>query len=321
MTLRRFCVLWTVWLWCSATLAQEPAAPSDSGRATDVDRPEPAALVKAREHVARGESLFDAGNFAGALVEFERAYALLAGHPVRYQTLYNLALCHERLFQYTEALTYYERYLREGGSEASDAEAVRAALRSLDGLLGTIVLSIGAEENRPAPAVELWLDGRKAATVHRVLRVPSGRHRLEVRAEGYEPELREVTVSAREEVSVSIELAAVERGLSRAVFWSAAGATAAVGITTAVLGGRTLALRSELRREPELTRTSADREALRNHALATDVGLLTTGVFALGTTLLYFLTDWRSEPEARAAVQGLRIEPLGAGLALTGRFP
>jgi tetratricopeptide (TPR) repeat protein len=320
VTLRRFCVLWTVWLWCSATLAQELAAPSDAQPAADVDRPESAALVAAREHVARGESLFDAGNFAGALVEFERAYALLVGHPVRYQTLYNLALCHERLFQYTEALTYYERYLSEGGSEASDADAVRAALRSLEGLLGSIVLSIRAEENRPAPAFELWLDGRKVSAVHRVLRVPSGRHRLEVRAEGYEPVLREVTISAREELPVSVELAVLGRGLPPALFWSAAGVTAAFGITTAVLGGRTLALRSELRREPELTRTEADRRALHKRALATDVGLAATGVFALGTTLLYFLTDWRSEPAERKTAHGLRVEPLGAGLAVSGRF-
>jgi tetratricopeptide (TPR) repeat protein len=296
--------------------ADELAPDAQVAATADVDRPE---LLEARAHISRGETLFAGANYAGAIVEFQSAYALLAGNPVRYQTLYNIGLCHERLLQYTAAIEHYERYLREGGSDASDAALVRAALATLEGLLGTIALSIRAEENRTDVDFEVWLDGAKVAGDSRTLRVPSGRHTLEVRAPGHEPVLREVRLSAHERVAVDIELEALKRGLPRALFWSAAGVTLAFGATTAVLAGRTLSLRSELRATKELERTTHDRDQLHRRALATDIGLAATGVFALGTTLLYFLTDW--EPEARpAAARNLRVLPHGAGLALSGNF-
>jgi tetratricopeptide (TPR) repeat protein len=308
--------VWSLMVCLSAASARadEPAA-APSGPSADADRPE---LAAARGHIARGESLFRGANYAGALVEFERAYVLLDGHPVRYQTLYNIGLCHERLLEYTAAIDYYERYLRDGGSEASDAAAVRAALATLEGLLGTIALSIRAEENRTDVPFEVWLDAAKVAGDFRTLRVPSGRHTLEVRAPGYEPALREVTLSAREHVALDIELEPLHRGLPRAVFWSTAGVTLAFGATTAVLGARALSLRGELRHENPLLRTSDDRERLHKRALATDIGMATTGVFALATTLLYFLTDWG--PESEPAPHSMRVVPQGTGLALSGTF-
>jgi tetratricopeptide (TPR) repeat protein len=305
-----------VCLGAAVARADELAAEAPSAASADADRP---ALIEARAHIARGESLFEGGNYAGAIVEFERAHALLAGNPVRYQTLYNIGLCHERLLQYTAAIDHYERYLREGGGEASDAPAVRAALATLEGLLGTIALSIRAEENRTDASVEVWLDGAKVAGDFRTLRVPSGRHTVEVRAPGHEPALREVTLSARERVALDVELEALHRGLPRAVFWSAAGVTLAFGATSAALGARTLSLRRELHAEHELERTSDDRERLHRRALATDIGIASTGVCALGTLLLYFLTDW--EPtEQPAALRSLRVSAHGMGLSVSGTF-
>ena len=111
---------WSIVLCLLATSARADAPATDPQvlTAPDVDGPR---LGEARAHIARGESLFNGGNYEGALVEFQRAHALLDGHPVRYQTLYNIGLCHERLLQYTAAIASYERYLREGGSAASDA--------------------------------------------------------------------------------------------------------------------------------------------------------------------------------------------------------
>jgi tetratricopeptide (TPR) repeat protein len=317
--LRSSLCVWSLLVCLLATRvrADELAAEAQIGPSADANRPE---LDAARSHVARGESLFRGANYAGALVEFERAHALLVGHPVRYQTLYNIGLCHERLLQYTAAIANYERYLREGGSEASDAAAVRAALATLQGLLGTVALSIRAEENRTDVSFEVWLDGAKVAGDYRTLRVPSGRHTVEVRAAGHEPALREITLSAREHVALEVALEPLARGLPRAVFWSTAAVTLALGITTAALGARTLSLRSELRAKDELARTSADRERLYNHALATDIGTAASGVFLLGSTLLYFLTDWA--PERRpASARHLRVLPLGTGLAVSGTFP
>jgi hypothetical protein len=75
----------------SAALGQEP---DESG---------------ARLHFRTGASYYEAGEYADALREFERAYAL--SH--RADLFYNLSLCHERLGDIEQAAHYLERFLAE----------------------------------------------------------------------------------------------------------------------------------------------------------------------------------------------------------------
>jgi tetratricopeptide (TPR) repeat protein len=94
-----------------AALAQ--AAVSDAERAIELNE--------------SGSELYAAGDFAGALRAFEQAYALVAEPNL----LFNIAGCHERLGQRTQALEYYRWYL---GSNNANPEGRRRAIAGLSRL-------------------------------------------------------------------------------------------------------------------------------------------------------------------------------------------
>ena len=75
----------------------------------------------------RGSALYAAGDYKGALSAFESAYALVAEQNL----LFNIAGCHERLGQRTQALEYYRWYLSAPGG---NAEGRRRAIEALSRL-------------------------------------------------------------------------------------------------------------------------------------------------------------------------------------------
>lgn len=88
-----------------------------------------------------GSALYAAGDYAGALRAFEQAYALVAEPNL----LFNIAGCHERLGQRTQALEYYRWFL---GSPSANPEGRRRAIAGLSRL------EARPPENTPAPGPE-----------------------------------------------------------------------------------------------------------------------------------------------------------------------
>jgi tetratricopeptide (TPR) repeat protein len=76
--------------------------------------PDREALVQA--HDERAAELFEAGDWAGALVELQAAQRLLPATP----RVYNMAVCHERLGHRDEAIALYRRFV-----DLQDAQADR----------------------------------------------------------------------------------------------------------------------------------------------------------------------------------------------------
>jgi tetratricopeptide (TPR) repeat protein len=74
-----------------------------------------------------GSELYAAGDLTGALLAFERAYAL-ANEP---NLLFNIAGCHARLGHHQQALDYYRRFLNEPGA---DPEGRRRAIQAIQEL-------------------------------------------------------------------------------------------------------------------------------------------------------------------------------------------
>ena len=292
-----------------AQAAPPPAAQVDTVSPAAAPAPADERADAAREHISRGESLYDAQNFEGAIAEFRAAYELLAGHAARYQVLYNLGLCHERLGQYADALRNYERYLHEGGPDAADRAAVEASMRTLEGLLGTLVLHIRFEQNTPSTQVEIWIDQRLAGHGGGAYLLPSGRHSVEVRAEGYEPALHEVSLTARSESVLSVSPKARARGLKPALFWTGVGLTAAGAVASGVLGARAIGMSHDVEELPPLARTEQDRSDVRKATLAADVTLAATGALAIGTVIVLFLTDFDRPPDRHAPRGGLSALP------------
>ncbi|HTU60777.1 MAG TPA: PEGA domain-containing protein, partial [Polyangiales bacterium] len=218
------------------------------------------AYVEARSRVEHAKELFDVRNYEAAFIDFSRAYALLDGHERRYVVLYNLAVCAERLFRYDEAVSFYERYLAEGGAGAENAEEIRRVIESLRKLLAVVQVDSSVRG-------ELWVDDRRVHEAPGTVRLPAGRHVIEVRARNHESVRRELELEAGSQTRLRLELQPISnyRGLSRKYFYTGTGLTAVALLTAASFGAVTLSERGyaeDLARDSMHVRTSELNQAL-----------------------------------------------------------
>lgn len=321
-----------------AARAQE-GAPPVPGAADEVapaaERGDPR-LREAQDRILRGERLFDAGDPAGALVEFRRAETLLEGHTIRYLVYFNVGRSLEALHLYDDALAAYRRYLAEGGRAEDDAEAVASRIEVLDGLLGTLVVSVEPVE------AELWVDDRRLGPAPGTYRIEPGRHAVELRARGHLSAARDVEVASGERARLDVVLEPVPEeygGLPRGYFWTAVAATAATAAAGVVVG--TLAgvesrdVESACDDDPDgaqCRRADAEaRERIERRALVADVLFGSALVFAVGSVVLGLATDWggadghdgdvNDDARGRSAPDlGAWAGPSGGGLTLRQRF-
>jgi hypothetical protein len=156
---------------------------------------------EAERHFQSGVALFGEQKYAEALAEFERAYEL-APQPL---VLYNIAGCHRELSHYSDAVTYYRRFLADGKGKAKPAR-LAAAQAELDGILAriarvTVTVTPGLE------GVTLILDGTPLEKPEMPLILPPGEHRLAARAAGRSEGERSVRLASGDELAVEIVLA------------------------------------------------------------------------------------------------------------------
>jgi hypothetical protein len=88
---------------------------------------QPSPRQQAAENFKRADLADKQGRYADAIAEYEQAYAL-APHP---DVLFNIATDYEHLQDWERAAEYYQRYLDERDSPATDADAVRIKIRDL----------------------------------------------------------------------------------------------------------------------------------------------------------------------------------------------
>ncbi len=277
----------------SADAPSEPAAAAAEGRASpqSAATPDDARYQNAKQYFERGVVLFEAGNYDAALVEFQKAYDLLEGHPKRFFVLDNIGQCQEKLFRYDLALKYYRRYLAEGGRDAEDHAAVEATMRALEGLLATLQI-------RSNVRAEVWVDDRRMGEAPGDVLLPGGRHVVELRAAGHEPQKRELSISARETQKIDVVLDPIEeyRGLSPVYFWSGVAAT---GVAAGV--GTYFGLKAKSQHDDLAERESScgaicilpeERDDVKRTATTADLFYLGAAVLGVGTTVVFFMTDF-----------------------------
>jgi hypothetical protein len=301
------------------TIVPTPTASEASG--SEHDEP----LARARAVVAVAERLFLAGQYAAALAEYSRAYEILDGHPRQYWVLHNLASCNERMFRYDVAVELYEEYLRRAPLTEDDRGEVSAILETLRSLLATLVVESSV-------AGEVWLDDRRLGAAPGRWRVPAGRHLVEVRANSYESQRREVQLNAGQLQVDRFQLRrlSVNAGPPPAYFWAAVGLTGVATVVGTTAGLKALNAREQGRHEAALyLDTQQDAERTRRWALATDVSFGAAALFGATATVLYFVTDWQkpSGPERRAheasshrSLSVALFAPGGFGATLAGGF-
>lgn len=306
-------------VWAEGAAAQgvpPPAGPD----AAPAPPPDDATAAEAFRRFEQGVALVKAGNCDAAIAELRASYELVP----RPNTLYNIAQCHETLGRYADAVATYEAFLAIAAADDPDRRVVEAQVASLRRLLGRLVIDVDVE-------VEVWLGDRRLGVAPGELLVEGGRHTLELRREGYEPVRREVELAGGKVVEVDVTMkklapkiirqnTVIERkakGLPRYLFWTGVGATAAGLVVGAGFGAHALTLQGRAEDiDPRLPRDDEQARIERSSAIA-DIGLLAAGVLAVGTTVIYFLTDWGGPREV--AVAPTAVEH-GAGVVIGGAW-
>jgi hypothetical protein len=271
----------------------------------------------AAEAFERGKGLHEKRNYVEAIEAFEVAYRLRAHHIVQC----SIARCYENLNKPIEAAAHFKRCLADGAEGTDLGPQVSASLARMEARI------VQVEVSSPGKGGTIHVDGRQHGEAPQTLRLNPGSHVIEVRREGARPasatvkllggERRSVTlipVDLRVEAPASAPIDTEERRerprrrLSQVWFWSAAGVTAALAITTTVLGVQTLGLKSDFEDNPTEQGASDfwDRRRLTNILLGATLAAAATG------TTLFFFTDFGGGAEATRGAS--------AGIGLRGAF-
>jgi hypothetical protein len=176
--------------------AQEGPAPSPAPAAGQSANGDAAARFK------QGLKLFDEGDYALALVEFERAYELAPN----YRGLYNIGLVNAQLGRYAAAARALERYLRDGGTAIGPERRKEVEGRLADLKLRTATLEVSVN----VAGSEVSLDNKPLdmSQLHGPMLIDAGEHTLRASAAGYEPAVRALTLAGADTAVVHFDLVA-----------------------------------------------------------------------------------------------------------------
>lgn len=298
-------------VWGTSAAAHADEVPAEQVAAEEAPPAADPALEEARERIGTGERLFGMGNFNAALAEFERASTLLQGHPLHFLVLYNIGQCYEQLFQYGRAMTYYQRYLDEGGGDAEDAGEVRGKITVLRSLLGTLTVTVNVEN------FEVWIDGQRVGENETEFMVPGGTHQVEVQSEGYEADRQEVQLPARETRALSFELTALAdqyEGTNPVLFYSSVGVAGASLVGGVVLAAMARSARNRVDdanaaggSEAITTATQAERDRIRGLSIGADALFGSALLFGATALILGFTTNFGGDEEDEASAARPRL--------------
>jgi tetratricopeptide (TPR) repeat protein len=157
-----------------------------------------ATLRDAGKHFDRGVVLYGEADYAGALAEFKKAYALAPNPAV----LFNVGQAEFQLKDYANALVTFRRFLADaspGSPQRDDAEGNLDVLRTRVGRIGIATVPSGADvtiDDQPT--------GRSPFPEHRLVSV--GHRKVTASLAGRMSVTRYVDVAAEDDLSLTIEL-------------------------------------------------------------------------------------------------------------------
>jgi len=171
-----------------------PAPPPAPGPAAAAKPADPKALTKS------GDTKLKAGDFAGALADYEAADA---AKPTA-ELAFAIGECNEKLFKLREAVVAYERFLAAAPVPAKlkdKVEPTQKRVAEIKGMSGKVHLESGP------PNATILVDGKPSPEKTPTdIDLPSGKHTIRIEAEGYESAEREVDVQYAAKQDLSIEL-------------------------------------------------------------------------------------------------------------------
>jgi hypothetical protein len=158
-------------------------------------------LSTSHEHFNRGVEYVHDGDLKGALIEFKRAYAV----SPNYRVLYNLGQVANALGKYTDAQSYFQRYLSEGQDEiaAERRHDVENTLAKLAGRIATLELSTNL------PGAEIFVDEVSVgiSPLAAPVRVSSGSRTISAAINGKPRIVQTVEVAGGDSVAVHLNFA------------------------------------------------------------------------------------------------------------------
>jgi hypothetical protein len=258
----------------------------------------------------RGVELYGEGNLDAALVQFERAYELIPN----YRVLYNLAQLQAERHEYVAALSFYERYLEQGGDEVPEARRVEslAQIESLRERVGQLWV-----ESDVAGA-KLFVDDELVAELPLSSPIPinAGLRHVRLEKSGYTPVFRKLKVAGGDTPRVRIMLRAAVAGAAAPSdstasaagarpdyrpLWVASAATVALAGATVTMGLLARGENQDLDRSLDLfpgrpEEVQHHRSRVKTYAALTD-GLGAVSLVSLGLSLYFAFS-----PPARSAV-------------------
>jgi hypothetical protein len=169
---------------------------------------DPAGKDKAQALLDQGTTLYEAGDFAGALERFDEAYAAYPSAKL----WFNIGQAQRSLGHSVEAIEAFKKFL--AGASDAPTESVQAAtdtVAELQRQLGRLRITCAAT------GAEVWLDGMRSGTVPlpEALWVTAGQHEVSVKplAGGSRVVLVHVAAGGMEDVVVPLEAGSPEQSL------------------------------------------------------------------------------------------------------------
>ena len=303
---------------------------------------------EAMERFERGVSLYQAGAYEGALLEFEAAYKASGN----FRVLFNVGLCKMESRDPAGALLAFRRYLSEGGDRVDATK--RANVDALIKKLELSVASLTVKSDAP-PGTEVRIDDERVGTLPLAapLTVRTGRRKVSI-VSGAQRVDKTIDVMSGESPSVELSLPTAQGPVATAphtdeppkkddsdgpgalwVPWTLAGAFGAAAVVTGVVavGARNDAETARATFGAAQSDIDTPNKKATTFAAVTDVLLGATVISAgIGT---FFTIRWLSRPSgaeksAKASgrplsggsnpIRKVELVPAGAGLRLQGEF-
>ncbi len=248
--------------------------------------------AEAGQRFSAGVALYNEADYAAALVEFKRAYAIAPNFVV----LYNIGQTHFQLQDYAAAYTVLTQFLREAPGGAAHHAEVTATVEQLKGRVGKIDVST------TEPGAEVTIDEvvvGKTPLPAPVL-VSIGRRKVTVTAPGMQPQTRTIDVAAGDTIRQEVALVAPvsvralagpkpERSSREKLIapaWITTGVLAAGAITFGALAWRASSSLDDLRATYPVTVEALEDQADKLKLYSTLADGLVIATVAVGVTAL-----------------------------------
>ena len=317
MFVRRSTVPVSCVLALALSLASAPAF-------ADAPKPSRQQIEDAMPHFSKGVELYDENDFAGALVEFKRAYELAAD----YHVLFNIAQAAYQVQNYASALDAFQRYLTDGGAAVAKdrKQFCEKEITKLKGRVAKVEVVVNVA------GATVAVDDEVVGTtpLSSALTVSQGKRKITVSLKGHAPETRTLELSGGDSQRLEFQLKEEDKPpppppppvleTKKKIPWVAWGITGGLVVGAAATGVVALVFSGDATSKIATLGSTADDikgAEGRAHAFALVTDILIGGAILAGGISFILTVTAKSEP-VPAPTARLVVGP--GSLSVVGTF-